>query len=306
MNKKRIAYVKKYSLISLVSDLGFTPIKESNRYYTLKEHDSLKIKIENNTFCWYSKGIRGDSITLCQTLGLETNQEFCSFVYTVLYLEKRMYENPLQEITVVDKPKKQLSLPLKHINNKKAYYYLHERGIDTNIIDYFIWHDYLYQSANKNNLVFVSYRDAKPVFISEKGTLKQMRYIREYASNDYDHCFYIDHHSHILIVTEAIIDMMSLMSLNKSFKDYNYLSLNSVAHYKSIFYHLDHDLNIHRVLLRLDNDVAGKRTVHAIVQVLKDKYPHILIDIAYPYRHKDWNDYLVYGIHHKRDHLIVF
>lgn len=306
MNKKRIAHVRKYSLISLARDLGFTPIKESKRYYTLKEHDSFKIKVDNNTFCWYSRGIRGDSITLCQTLGLKTDPEFHSFVYTVLYLEKRMYENPLQKINYIDKPKKQLVLPLKHNNNKKAYYYLYERGIDINIIDYFIWHDYLYQSASKNNLVFVSYHDKKPIFISERGTLKNYRYIHEYAGNNYDHCFYIDHHSHTLIVTEAIIDMMSLMSLDKDFKNYNYLSLNSITHYKSIFYHLEHDQHIHRILLRLDNDKAGKRTVQTIVQILKDKYPHILIDVAYPYRHKDWNDYLVYGIRHRQDDLIVF
>ena len=305
MNKKRIAHVRKYSLISLVSDLGFTPIKESARYYTLKEHDSFKIKIENNTFCWYSRGIRGDSIALCQSLGLETDPEFHSFVYTILYLEKRMYENPSQKISITRTPKK-LSLPLKHINNKKVYYYLHERGIDIDIIDYFIWHDYLYQSAHKNNLVFVSYQDGNPVFISERGSLKKKRYIHEYAGNNYDHCFYIDHHSHTLIVTEAIIDMMSLMSLDSNYKNYNYLSLNLVAHYKSIFYHLEHDKNIHRVLLRLDNDQAGKRTVRFIKNILANEYPHILIDIAYPYRHKDWNDYLVYGIHHKQDNIILF
>lgn len=306
MNKKRIAYVRKYSLISLVSDLGYTPIKESARYYTLKEHDSFKIKVDTNTFCWYSRGICGDSITLCQTLGLETDPEFHSFVYTILYLEKRMYENPMQKIIATPIPKKELVLPLKHINNKKAYYYLHERGIDTNIIDYFIWHDYLYQSAHKNNLVFVSYQDKKPVFVSEKGTLKEIRFIREYAGNNYDHCFYIDHHSHTLVVTEAIIDMMSLMSLDKDYKNYNYLSLNSIAHYKSIFYHLDHDHHIHRVLLRLDNDQAGKRTVEHVSQILKAQYPNILIDIAYPYRHKDWNDYLVYGIHHRKEDIIIF
>lgn len=305
MNKKRIAHVKQYSLISLAEDLGFTPIRESYRYYTLKEHDSLKIKIDQNTFCWYSRGIRGDTITMCQTLGLEKESEFHSFIYTIFFLEKRMYENPLKTFHPQLFPKKCLKLPKKSQNNKKVYYYLHERGIDINVIDYFIWHDYLYQSF-KNNLVFVSYKNKQPIFISEKGIVKEKRYMHEYAGNDYDHCFYIDHHANTLLVTESIIDMMSLMSLDKSYDHYNYLSLNSVSHYRALFYHLDHNAYIHKVLLRLDNDQAGRRTINTIISILKKKYPYIHIDVAYPYRHKDWNDYLVYGLRHRRDDIILF
>ena len=116
---------------------------------------------------------------------------------------------------------------------------------------------------------------------------------------------YISHNSSLLIVTESIIDMMSLMTLTNNFKKYDYLSLNSVSHYRALFYHLEHQ-PIERVLLRLDNDQAGRQAVHTIVDILNKNYPSIEIDIAYPYRHKDWNDYLVYGIKHKENDIIVF
>ena len=49
-----------------------------------------------------------------------------------------------------------------------------------------------------------------------------------------------------------------------------------------------------------------RQAVHTIVDILNKNYPSIEIDIAYPYRHKDWNDYLVYGIKHKENDIIVF
>lgn len=94
MKRSRIEHVKKYSMLSLVEDLGFTLVYESSNYYHLEEHDSLKIRVNINRFYWYSKGFGGDTITLCQTLGLEKSPEFHSFIYTILYLEMRMYKNP--------------------------------------------------------------------------------------------------------------------------------------------------------------------------------------------------------------------
>ena len=214
MKKSRIEHVKKYSMLSLVEDLGFTLVYESFNYYHLEEHDSLKIRVNINRFYWYSKGFGGDTITLCQTLGLEKNSEFHSFIYTILYLEMRMYKNPHHEFKKIKRQERKLYLPRKDINNKKVYYYLYERGINLNIIDYFIDYEYLYQEAVHHNLVFVSYKGSHPVFISKRGSVINNRYMREQAGNDYNHCFYISHNSSLLIVTESIIDMMSLMTLS--------------------------------------------------------------------------------------------
>ena len=81
MKKSRIEHVKKYSMLSLVEDLGFTLVYESSNYYHLEEHDSLKIRVSINRFYWYSKGFGGDTITLCQTLGLEKNSEFHLYAF---------------------------------------------------------------------------------------------------------------------------------------------------------------------------------------------------------------------------------
>lgn len=117
MKKSRIEHVKKYSMLSLVEDLGFTLVYESFNYYHLEEHDSLKIRVNINRFYWYSKGFGGDTITLCQTLGLEKNSEFHSFIYTILYLEMRMYKNPHHEFKKIKRQERKLYLPRKDINN---------------------------------------------------------------------------------------------------------------------------------------------------------------------------------------------
>ena len=49
MKRNRIEHVKKYSMLSLVEDLGFTLVYESSNYYHLEEHDSLKIRVNINS-----------------------------------------------------------------------------------------------------------------------------------------------------------------------------------------------------------------------------------------------------------------
>ena len=71
-----------------------------------------------------------------------------------------------------------------------------------------------------------------------------------------------------------------------------------------IIYHLILSLIIVHSFIIYDQ--AGRQAVHTIVDILNKNYPSIEIDIAYPYRHKDWNDYLVYGIKHKENDIIVF
>lgn len=80
MKKSRIEHVKKYSMLSLVEDLGFTLVYESFNYYHLEEHDSLKIRVNINRFYWYSKGFGGRHDYIMPDIGFR--KEFrISFFY---------------------------------------------------------------------------------------------------------------------------------------------------------------------------------------------------------------------------------
>ena len=61
MKKSRIERVKKYSMLSLIEDLGFTLVYESSNYYHLEEHDSLKIRVNINRFYWTADCVSSNS-----------------------------------------------------------------------------------------------------------------------------------------------------------------------------------------------------------------------------------------------------
>ena len=76
--KLRRKETKVYDLVALSADLGFTPVKVSNRYYSLEEHDSVMIDTVRNTFKQYSTNAFGDAVAFCMSLGLEANEKFKS------------------------------------------------------------------------------------------------------------------------------------------------------------------------------------------------------------------------------------
>ena len=73
-DKELIEKRRKLILCFLASHLGFTPISKSSKYYTLEEHDSFMIKLQDNTFQWYS-GNYGNAISMCMYLGGEVDKE---------------------------------------------------------------------------------------------------------------------------------------------------------------------------------------------------------------------------------------
>lgn len=48
------------------------------------------------------------------------------------------------------------------------------------IVDEFIANKWLYQEKAHHNLVFVSYKNEKPVFMTEKGIIQESRFMKEY------------------------------------------------------------------------------------------------------------------------------
>lgn len=297
--RDRIEKVKNYDMVALASDLGFTPVKVSRNFYTLEEHDSLRIKLKNNTYQWYSTGFYGDTISFAMVLGKEYDPRLKSFDYAINFIEKRMEESKNVVHRVInnfEKKEEKLILPKPARDNKRIYYYLKSRHISTSVIDYFLKNRWLYQEREKNNLVFVSYKEGNPVFAMEKSSILGNRFMREFSGNDYKHCFFINNNSDTLIVTEAVIDMMSLMSLNEDYMNYSYLSINSVTKDAAIYHQIDTHPNIKKVTICLDHDDAGITAVERISHQLKENYPFVDVSIEYPPAEKDWNDYLVYNV----------
>ena len=122
----------------------------SGNTYTTKTHDSLKIS--NGMWMWWSRGIGGRSAV--DYLMRVRDMTFIEAVSQIANDEsalRKQYEKP--------KPRteRNLILPTKADNNDIAIEYLKGRGINENVISYFIENDMLYQSVPMNNIVFVGY-----------------------------------------------------------------------------------------------------------------------------------------------------
>lgn len=114
------------------------------------------------------------------------------------------------------------------------------------------------------------------------------------AGCDYQQGFFINNKSRNLIVTESVIDAMSVMSILKhkriDYHKYNYLPLSGVDKYQALYYQLDHQ-DIKKVLLAFDNDAGGFNMARIIKSHLGG-YPDLQVSIHIP-KTKDWNQEII-------------
>lgn len=304
MNKelinKRRSNVAVYDLVHLAEDLGLTPIRVGRKYFTLLEHDSVRINTFNNTFKRYSNGVWGDALSFLIEFGPERSNKFKSVNYSLYWLEKKLdIESTFDKDKIVlpDKKKEPFTLPEKDDNYRRAFAYLIKtRMINPEIVKMFVHRNILYQSKQGKNCVFVGYHGNKAVYASERGTMPGKRYMREMQGNDYNYGVNFDNqNADTLIVTESVIDMMSLMTLKikQNFHlKHSFLALGGVEKTECIFTYLKEHKNIKDVLICLDNDEAGKKATRRIIERLKKEHKHIKYLPVYS-EEKDWNETLI-------------
>ena len=191
-------------------------------------------------------------------------------------------------------------LPERDTNHRQVYAYLTKtRGIEKEVVRDFLHQRLLYQEKEHKNCVFVGYdREGKPVFASMRGTVSQHRFVSDVEGCDYQQGIYIDNGQNTLLVTESTIDCMSVMSLvrlgGKDPEKSNYLILNGATKLEPLFYHIQNNPEINRVILALDNDRAGREGVEASRETLvRIGFSGEIFD-ACPQTTNDWNDELIH------------
>lgn len=110
--------------------------------------------------------------------------------------------------------------------------------------------------------------------------------------------FYVDNESNVLVVTESVIDAMSIMSLVDSNEKYNYLALGGVGKWEAIKTYLDRG-NIKKIVIATDNDKTndnqgGIPCAQLMCSFVKKNYPDVVRKWKLPPKKygKDWNDVL--------------
>ena len=158
----------------------------------------------------------------------------------------------------------------------------------------------LYQDKN-GNCVFVGYdvnNGEVPVFACRRGTNTYKPFYGDVEGCDYSQCFYVDNESNEIVVTESVIDAMSIMTMINNHKKYNYLALAGVGKWEAIKTYLDKG-KIKKIIIATDNDKTndnqgGIPCAQLICSYVKENYPDVERKWKLPPANcgKDWNDVL--------------
>ena len=266
-----------------------------NRYQT-KTHDSLKI--DHGKWYWWSRSIGGRS-ALDYLVTVE-GWEFRKAALHILELERiqpiEMPQKKLQE----EKGECSFCLPMRANSNRRVQAYLMQRGIDRDIVDYFVSKGLIYESYPHHNAVFVGLSEnGEPAYAALRSTGTK-RFAGEAAGSRKAYAFsFSEGKSATVHVFESAIDLLSYATLKKirgeDWKAESYISLGGCAFSRgtlppSLSRMLHEKPNIQVIKLHLDNDRAGRTFTQAIIELLKNDYQVIN---APPPCGKDVNDYLM-------------
>lgn len=281
-------YLKTYEPQELVHFGGNT--------YCTREHDSLKIS--NGKWYWFSRGIGGRSAL--DYLIKVREMPFLEAVETMIGRAAAMPSVSYAQ----EKKQKTLLLPEANPSADRVIQYLTGRGIDRELIDYCLRTGRLYESLPYHNAVFIGMdRYGKPRYANLRGIRTNFK--GEASGSDKRFSFSIPAkgESDSLHLFESAIDLLSYATIRKEegleWNADHLLSLAGVYRPReelqessfplALKEYLGNHSGIWKVILRLDNDFAGRQAAGALTKMLQGQYK---VRSSPPPRGKDYNDYL--------------
>ena len=272
-------------------------VKFSSNTYTTRTHDSLKIS--NGKWMWWSRGIGGKSALdyLIKVRGMD----FVQAVQTIMGNGSVSFPTCKNIKSYEEQP---LLLPQKSPTTEVVFDYLFGRGIDFEIINYCLEQELIIESLPYHNAVFIGYdEDKEPKYAAYRAT-NQSRIMGDCTGSKKQYSFRLTaENTGEVHLFECAIDLLSYATLMKlEGKDWRQLNLVSLAGVYSpkqkiedskvpvtLGRLLEKDKTIRRIVLHLDNDIAGRKATKALQTILSDKYE--VVDDP-PQYGKDVNDFL--------------
>lgn len=272
-------------------------VKFSSNTYTTKTHDSLKIS--NGKWMWWSRGIGGKSALdyLIKVRGM-------NFVEAVQAI---MGNGSVRSPTIKNTKsyeEQPLLLPEKSPTTDVVVEYLFGRGIDYEIINHCLKQELIIESLPYHNVVFIGYDESKkPKYAAYRAT-NQSRLMGDCTGSKKQYSFRLTaENTGEVHLFECAIDLLSYATLmkleGKDWRQFNLVSLAGVYAPKtkikeskvpvSVRKILQKDKLIKRIILHLDNDIAGRKATKALQTILQDEYE--VVDDS-PMYGKDVNDFL--------------
>ena len=272
-------------------------VKFSSNTYTTRTHDSLKIS--NGKWMWWSRGIGGKSALdyLIKVRGMD----FVQAVQTIMGNGSVSFPTCKNIKSYEEQP---LLLPQKSPTTEVVFDYLFGRGIDYEIINHCLEQELIIESLPYHNAVFIGYDENKePKYAAYRAT-NQSRIMGDCTGSKKQYSFRLTaENTGEVHLFECAIDLLSYASLmkleGKEWRQFNLVSLAGVYSPKqkiedskvpvTLGRLLEKDKTIRRIVLHLDNDIAGRKATKALQTILSDKYE--VVDDP-PQYGKDVNDFL--------------
>ena len=272
-------------------------VKFSSNTYTTRTHDSLKIS--NGKWMWWSRGIGGKSALdyLIKVRGMD----FVGAVQTIMGNGSVSFPTCENIKSYEEQP---LILPQKSPTTDVVFDYLFGRGIDYEIINHCLEQELIIESLPYHNAVFIGYDEKKsPKYAAYRAT-NQSRIMGDCTGSKKQYSFRLTaENTGEVHLFECAIDLLSYATLmkleGKDWRQFNLVSLAGVYSPKqkiedskvpvTLGRLLEKDKTIRRIVLHLDNDIAGRKATKALQTILSDKYE--VVDDP-PQYGKDVNDFL--------------
>ena len=284
-----LTYLKNYEPYELVKFSGNT--------YCTRTHDSLKIS--NGKWMWWSRGIGGKSAL--DDLIKVREMDFVEAVQTIMGNGSVSFPTCKNIKSYEEQP---LLLPQKSPTTEVVFDYLFGRGIDYEIINHCLEQELIIESLPYHNAVFIGYDESKePKYAAYRAT-NQSRIMGDCTGSKKQYSFRLTaENTGEVHLFECAIDLLSYATLmkleGKDWRQFNLVSLAGVYSPKqkiedskvpvTLGRLLEKDKTIRRIVLHLDNDIAGRKATKALQTILSDKYE--VVDDP-PQYGKDVNDFL--------------
>lgn len=233
---------------------GEKVLKSGNEWMWAADHS---VKIRGHLF--YDHNNPDDKGTAINFLCTYYDMNFQDAVYTLLGDD---YAGAKLERSYISQPaKKKFVLPKRNRTMQRIYAYLMQvRGIDEDIITFFVHRRTIYESFGTHNVVFVgldAFGNARSAH--EKGTLTERPFRCDCEGSSKEYFFNYAGGSPVLYVFEAPIDILAYITLNKSsqWQKDNFLPLGGLSECALLCFLSEHPY-ITDMIFCFDNDINAQ------------------------------------------------
>ncbi|GHV07426.1 hypothetical protein FACS1894217_08260 [Clostridia bacterium] len=221
-------------------------VKKQGKDYEVAGHGGLIIDADRRRWYSFANSEGGGPVQFAMKL-LNKN-----FVDAVKDLTAHCPQATAERIIEANK---HLILPGKVNDNKRLFEYLcDKRGIDEEMVQFFVDSGQLYQDVN-GNYVFVTCEDEKPIYAFRRSMYSDFR---GDVAGSRKVSWGWDNGAETVCVFESPIDLMSYMQLDDGAEKQNYLSVGGTT-VAPLLRYLERNPTVRHVVICTDNDPAGEK-----------------------------------------------